>query len=247
MGPPAEGVRRVTEQFSGIAQVTVTDRDIEGVTIQLGPGTSVEGQVVLEGEKEAAVKGLYIMAQSSDETGYAQGAEVKPDGSFQFNVARPGKYVLRPMAQWNGRYLAAIRAGGEDILGREMDLTYGSPGALRVVYRKDGGSVEGTVRVKEGGSIGNSTVAVLWPVDERLRPFPRMTTTPVTAAGAFSFKNVAPGEYQVFAVPRTDPRILNEGIDVPKAALEQAAQVKVVAGSGSTVEIPLVQWPDLSQ
>lgn len=244
MGPPAEGARRAIEQLTGIAQVNVTDRDVEGVTIQLGPGTLIEGQVAVEGEKEAVYKGLYLMAQSTEESGYAQGSEARQDGTFQFNVARPGKYILRPLAQWGNRYLASIRAGGEEVLGRELDLSYGSPGPLRVVYRKDGGSVEGTVKAGEGGIPGGGVSAVLWPVEERFRPFPYLMLTPVSEAGVFSFKNVAPGEYVVLALSKVDRAVLNEGIDLDKETLEQGAKVRVVAGSGSTVEIPLVQRPD---
>jgi len=68
--------------------------------------------------------------------------------------------------------------------------------------------------------------------------------TPVSEAGVFSFKNVAPGEYVVLALSKVDRAVLNEGIDLDKETLEQGAKVRVVAGSGSTVEIPLVQRPD---
>ncbi len=244
MGPASEGGRRAIDQLTGIAQVTVTDRDIEGVTIQLGPGTVIDGQVAVEGEKEVVYKGLYLMAQSTEESGYAQGSEAKADGTFQFNVARPGKYILRPLAQWGNRYLASIRAGGEEVLGRELDLGYGSPGPLRVVYRKDGGSVQGSVKAGEGGMPSGGVSAVLWPVEERFRPFPYLMLTPVSEAGTFSFKNVAPGEYVVLALSKVDRAVLNEGIDLDKETLEQGAKVRVAAGSGSTVEIPLVQRPD---
>ncbi len=244
MGPMPESGRRSVDQLTGIAQVSIADRDIEGVTIQLGPGTLIEGQVAVEGEKEAVYKGLYLMAQSTEESGYAQGSEARPDGTFQFNVARPGKYMLRPLAQWGNRYLASIRAGGEEVLGRELDLSYGSPGPLRVVYRKDGGSVEGTVKAGESGIPGGGVSAVLWPVEERLRPFPYLMLRPVSETGVFSFKNVAPGEYVVLALSKVERAVLNEGVDLDKETLEQGAKVRVVAGSGSTVEIPLVQRPD---
>lgn len=244
MGQPPEGPRRAVDRLAGVAQVNVVDRDIEGVTVQLGPGTMVEGQVAVEGERVTEFKGLYLTAQANDETGYAQGAEAKQDGSFQFHIDRPGKYVMRPLAQWGNRYLASIRIGGEEVLGRELDLAYGSPGPMRVVYRKDGGAVEGSVRVKEDRALGGSATAVLWPVEERFRPFPYLLTAPITSTGSFSFKNVAPGEYLVFALPKADRGLLHGGIEPPKETLEQAAAVKVVAGSGSTVEIPLVEWPD---
>jgi len=227
-----------------VAAVTVTDRDVEGVSIQLGPGAVVEGSVVTEGEKTEAVKALYVMVQSSEEGGYAQGGEAKPDGTFRFSVGRPGKYFLQPMARWGDRYLASIRIGSEEMIGREVDLTYGSPAPVRLIYRKDGGRVEGTVKAKEEGGFGRMTGVVLWPVDERLRPFPNQSKAEVSPLGAFSFKNVAPGEYLVFAATVTDQRVWFEDVELPKEVLEQAGRVKVMAGSVSTVEIPLVQWPD---
>ncbi|NWF84138.1 MAG: carboxypeptidase regulatory-like domain-containing protein [Bryobacteraceae bacterium] len=244
LGQPADGARRGPEQLSGHATFTLVDRDVEGITVPLGPGVQVEGSVTVEGAPQEPVKGLYILAQASDDSGFAQGAEVKPDGTFQFNVERPGKYFLQPLAQWGERYLASVRAGGEETLGREVDFTFGSPGPVKVVYRKDGGRVEGSVRAKEEGAFGRSATAVLWPVEERFRPFPYLATAPVSPAGAFSFKNAAPGEYLVFAAVSADRRIWGELPELPKDVLEQAARVKVLAGSSTTVEIPLVQWPE---
>lgn len=244
LGPAAEGVRRGAERLAGVAHVTLVDRDVEGVTIQLGPGAQIEGVVVVDGEKQAAVKHLYVLAQSSDDSGYAQGSEVRPDGTFQFNVARPGKYFLHPTAQWGERYLASVRIGGEEMIGRDVDLTYGSPGPVRVVYRTDGGRVEGSVRATAEGSIGPTARAVLWPLESRYRPFPYLATTPVAATGAFSFKNIAPGEYLVFAATQADRRVWSELSELPKEVQAQAARVKAIAGSSSTVEIPLVQWPE---
>lgn len=244
LGTPADGPNRGPEHLTGTTTVTVADRDVEGVTVQLGPGILIEGAVVVEGEKPAAVKNLYILAQSSDEIGFAQGSEVKPDGSFQFYVERPGKYYFQPLAQWGERYLASIRIGGEEMIGKEVDLTYGSPGPVRVVYRTDGGRVEGSVKAGDEAGFGRTVAAVLWPVEERFRPHPYLATAPVSSAGAFSFKNVAPGEYLVFAAPSAGRRVWNDVSELPKEVSEQAARVKVLAGSSSTVEIPLVQWPE---
>lgn len=244
MGPPAEGNRRVAEQLGGMATVTVADRDIEGLTIQLGQGAAIEGTVAADGEKELPAKGLYVMLQSSEEGGYSQGGEVKSDGTFSFRVARPGKYIVRPVPQWNERYLASVKVGGEEMLGRELDLTYGSPGPVRVTYRKDGGRVEGTVRAKEEGGFGRLSAAVLWPAEEKFRPFPYLAKADLSPQGTFSFRNVAPGEYLVFATTGLDQRVWVEAMDLPKEIEEQAVRVRVVAGSSSTVEIPLVPWPE---
>lgn len=244
MGPPAEGNRRTPEQLGGVATVTLADRDVEGVVIQLGQGATIEGAVAVDGEKETAAKGLYVMVQSSEESGYAQGGEVKPDGTFQFRVGRPGRYFIRPRANLNDSYLASVKVGGEEALGREIDLAYGSPGAIRVVYRKDGGRVEGTVRTKEEGGFGRSGAAILWPLDAKLRPFPYQAKSDLTAEGTFSFRNVAPGEYLVFATTGIDQRVWIETADLPKEVEEQAVRVKVLAGSSSTVEVPLVPWPE---
>jgi hypothetical protein len=240
----AEAARRPQEQLGGVAAVTLTDRDMEGVSIQLGPGALIEGSAVVEGEKDAAIKSLFVMVQSREENGYAQGSEVKADGTFQFRVARPGKYLFRPFAQLGGRYLASIRAGGEEVLGREIDLTYGSPGPIRLIYRKDGGSIEGTVKSSEPGGIGSMSGAILWPIEERFRPFPYLAKADISPQGAFVFKNVAPGDYLVFASTSNDQRVWMEASDLPKAILEQAVRVKVMPGSASTVEIPLLQWPE---
>lgn len=244
LGPTAEASNQGSEHLAGTTTVTVVDRDLEGVTVQLGPGVQVEGVVVVDGEKPAAVKNLYILAQSSEEIGYAEGSPVKSDGSFRLNVTRPGRYFIQPWAQWEHCYLASVRIGGEEMIGREVDLTYGSPGPVRVVYRTDGGRVEGSVRARDEGGVGRAATAVLWPIEERFRPHPYLATTPVSSAGAFSFKNVAPGEYLVFAANSADRRVWNEVSELPKEVSELAARVKVLAGSSSVVEIPLVQWPE---
>jgi hypothetical protein len=65
------------------------------------------------------------------------------------NEMQPGRYLIAPGNVLSGYYVAAEVLDGRDVLGQVAEFT--GPATLQMVYKKDGGSVRGTIE-KGGGT-----------------------------------------------------------------------------------------------
>ena len=101
-----------------------------------------------------------------------------------------GKYLIAPAAGLAGYYLAAAVVDDHDVLGRVTDIAAGD--TIKLVFRKDGGSVRGNVEQ------GARALVVLMAHDPgsnaRLGYSGRCD-----ASGAFTIPDVPPGEYTAVA------------------------------------------------
>ena len=96
-------------------------------------------------------------------------------------------------------WLESVKYGEQDVLGQEFEIT-SSPGALRFVVSSDGGAISGSVLTSEGQPAPAASV-ILIPQDKNRRAMQNgVRTAQVDQSSAFSFKNLAPGKYEVYAV-----------------------------------------------
>jgi hypothetical protein len=92
----------------------------------------------------------------------------------------------------------SIRLGDREIKDGEIDLTAGASGPLNILLASDGGAIEGNVQTADGKPSEGTEITVA-PSDEysgRSDLLKRVTTD---AAGNFQIKDVAPGDYRVYA------------------------------------------------
>jgi hypothetical protein len=195
--------------------------------VSISGRVGIEGRAASAGDP--ALAGLRISLRPDPLVPAMQipASAVTADGSFLLNRVLPGRYLvtvqpLQPAppaatgqrgnafplppagAQQRGgaavpvvpalqnAYVKAVRLGAVDILSNGLNIEGAIDGQLEIVIGSNPGSIEGSV-----GPVPNITV-VLVPADRARRPdLYRSVTTDVS--GAFAFRNVAPGDYTVFA------------------------------------------------
>ncbi|MBI4889300.1 MAG: carboxypeptidase regulatory-like domain-containing protein [Acidobacteria bacterium] len=193
-------------------RVDVNGEDVAGVVFRSLPPVAVQGHVMVEcadGEKaKAALTSMRVYLQPTElslAVGRNPQGRVQEDGSFMVTANASWRYRLRGFGgAMNGAYVAAIRAGGEDLLGKEIDLSEGGPGAITVVFRTDSATVAGHVEMAEVGRDGEVFVTLL-PKDVTLRAVPLgVSTFGVGENGRFRVAALRPGEYLLMAVAGTD-------------------------------------------
>ncbi len=142
---------------------------------------------------------------------------VSEDGAFSLRNSMPGKYLLEVRGPQPERtYLASIRIGDAEYLGKEIDLTSGAPGPIKVIYRNDGARVSGRME----GAAGPAGMAVLVPVEPHLRRREQMPAAPIRPDGPFVIgPAVRPGEYLVCHILGSYQTLAEEG-EPPKEAME---------------------------
>ncbi|MBI5281795.1 MAG: carboxypeptidase regulatory-like domain-containing protein [Candidatus Solibacter usitatus] len=238
-----------SERLSATAQVDVANQDVEDIVIRVLPPVTLSGTVAIEGTLPQGAKetlsSINIALMPADTSMYVGGASGRPkdDGTFSLQVASPGKVRISAFGSaGQGTYLASIRIGGEEYMAKEIDLTSGAPGPIKVVFRTDGGAVSGTVERGEGQGGGQVMVHLLSKEPGLRSTMSGRFGAPVDQAGGFRISNIRPGEYIAFALSSSDGQALEDD-EVIKALERKATRVKVDPSGSTNLQLKVVSLP----
>jgi len=159
--------------------VRVADSDID-ITLTPAAPLSLSGSVRVDGGGPAAATVRLV----ADDTAYNAQAAAKADGTFVIPNVQPTIYTVQVDAG-PGTYLKSIRFGEHTLTALQIDLARTS-GPLIVTLGSDGGTLAGHVAVDD------ATVILV-------RKSPDLTRFTTARDGRFEFRDIAPGDYTVFA------------------------------------------------
>jgi Carboxypeptidase regulatory-like domain len=180
--------------------VTVTNADVNDVTLNPPASFSVKGMVTIDGTPPANMPTLGISLRSSDGN-QQQHVQVTAGAAFQIDYIFPGKYtVVVPSVQQV--YVKSILYGSQDVSsGVIPDAQPG--GSLAITLGTDPGEIDGTV---QAGSVesGTPVLVLAIPDDAHAQRNDLMRITNSSAEGTFTLQGLAPGDYKVFALATQD-------------------------------------------
>jgi hypothetical protein len=185
----------------GTVEVTVKDKNIDNVAIELTVGGSILGSVVIEGDSSGPVA---ISANSTSlglESALNFPAYVQTDRTFALNAV-PAGIVRLDIYEPRGPhyYIRSMTGKGLDLLTEPLKLNEGEQvTGVQIVLGSDLATVDGSVvAASGGGSVAGAGVALL-PVDQRKwNLFSTWGMAHANAEGKFSLR-LAPGDYFVLA------------------------------------------------
>lgn len=220
--------------------IEVTRHDLENLKLRLATPLTVRGKVVAEAPKDTPPlrPGPFILFRrgggASIDAGPMGAALASPNanGDFVLEDAYPGVYridraLLLPTEPY---YLDAIRAGDADLA--TQDVTLSSDITITMVYRIDGGVVQGAAENCASGGV------LLVPRDpvRRLGGFSR--SGPCDASGHYQVTAVRPGDYYAIAVAG------NSSVPpIDETMLKDAVKVTVRAGESSAADLRAINKP----
>jgi Carboxypeptidase regulatory-like domain len=207
---------------SASRRVRISKREMDPVELRLAPGFSIQVTVDWGDGGDAAAKhpDLRVRVSPMDREpipSAASGDKLSVDGLF------PGRYHFEEpshFARLTGSYIAAMTLDGRDVLDQDVELS--GPGLLRVVLRKDGGSVRG--RVADGSG------ATVWLMGASGRLF----SVACTYDGEFTIGDVPPGEYLAAA---NSGHLFLGAVDIAVDIKASGERVKVEAGATATLAL----------
>ena len=227
----------------GITPIEVASADVADVVVRVGEGQQITGSFVLEGTPVVKMnwKNHHVRLVPADGVSYFGVGSGQPlvteDGAFTMRNSMPGRYLLDVQGPRPEKtYVASIKVGNEEYFGKELDLTGGAPGPIKVIYRNDAATVSGKLEGEAGGTPGQSGLAVLVPVEAHLRRMEYMAAASIKPDGSFVFAAVRPGEYLVCHMAG-DHRALAEEGEPPKDSMEAAVRLKVERNGTHTVTL----------
>ena len=189
---------RNREGGSAREQITVGDRNLTGVRLNLEAGFTVKGSVKTEGPTELTTSGIRVFLQPEEGIPFGgRGAgEVQDDGTFELDDVVQGKYTVT-VAPLTNAYVKTIRVANRNLPDHTVDLTAG-PAPFEVVLSTAGATVQGVIQDSKKRATQGVTVVLVPEASLRNRDDLFKNTTS-DANGAFTFQAVPPGEYKVFA------------------------------------------------
>jgi protocatechuate 3,4-dioxygenase beta subunit len=247
---PVKGGRN--EYFSEPALCEITDGDAGGVEIELRPGGSISGEVIIEGSNDplapasqAKPPRILIGSVIRDTKGAVlQKVETKvnADGSFRIAGLRPGKFYLHPVADpfssvfWIKR--VELGGQGERIITDGLEIGPGeNVSNVRVILSYGSRTLRGEVKII-GGDLPPHMGIYVYLYRLNKSESGNTQSAFVDKRGQFAFSDLIPGEYEVrMGVQLFQPgKPMNRHMDdaISKLILNTRQTVSIGgAGSGS--------------
>jgi len=226
--------KRGAKTLAGVLPGTVAKGDWENVKLQLVVPFTVKGTV----ERDALGSNRHTWV------GLIPAWQIRlmgihdQSGAFEIDDIVPGKYQILLEEPLRGSYVDTVQFGGRDVLGQTVDVM-DTALRLRVVYKTDGGRVQGSVEQCDRGTV------VLMPKEPALQNSELMRWGRCDATGKFAIGNLRPGGYYAAAFRELDDFALYYGGVVDPALIariiERSATVRVEAGQTVTVEVPMTE------
>ena len=227
----------------GRTSIEVGDANLEHVEVVVSPGVDVTGRIRVEAKTVVDMSNLAGTLELQEGASLASltpdidNASIKPDGTFIFRDVPEGSYRIRFFPLPAGYYFKS--SGPADVL--ESGLTVGrdhSPPVLDLVLSAGTGRIDGTVKSDGQPCPGASVVLVPQrPQAGDYRP------ALADQLGRFALRNVAPGDYTLFAweqIERSaylDPDFLAQYADRGQAVhVEEAGHLSVELDAISAAE-----------
>jgi hypothetical protein len=241
---PPEG-----QPYSARARVEVGDADVSNVVITVRPNISIRGSFVIDSApQQFRMSQLRVALVPADgpSTGPTAvlpmiggaNASVDEDGAFTLQNVAAQEYRLLVTGLPAGTYLVAGRFGSADVLNGPFIPAENERNSLQLQLGSTPGRVSGIVRDAKGSPY-TGALAALVPDESRRGRTDLYSSIPTDQSGRFSFNNVAPGNYRIFAWEEIPTGAFQDPDYIRR--FESRGKPVVVQQSGSTeIEVSLI-------
>jgi len=228
-------------RYSGHQQIDVGASDIDDIQVNLIPPADLSAQVKVEGNAQVQLDQVHVALTPA--TPGAMGgsyATADVDGNLTFKNVAPGSYQPTVSVP-PGLYVKSIRHGDTDAIESGIDVSQGAGGLLQITLSAAGAQVDGSVTTDKGEPSTGATVTLV-PGGPRRMSSMFFKTANTDQSGRFSFKDVAPGEYKVYAWDQIDAGAAQDP-DFVKPFDNNAKEVKLEEGARENLDLKLIQVP----
>jgi hypothetical protein len=200
-GTPAPTSPPIRRYMLSHNSIEVRNADVTGLTLSVGPGVNLSGEVVIAApgpqpiKLETARLTLRNLSSSPPQLSSIIGAiPVDASGKFSVTGVPQDRYAFNVTGVPDTFFVADIRQGGASVFDSGF-LVDGNANPVQVVLDGGGVQVGGTVLNAERKPASGAMVTLV-PVAGRRQYFPNAVTDD---SGHFGFRGVPPGRYIAYA------------------------------------------------
>jgi hypothetical protein len=175
--------------------VEVGSADIEGLTLTIAPGVTIEGYLGWEGNPSMEEQELKLTATGSSGDYWGGQTRVLANGAFSIKDISEGTYKLSVDGISSDCYVKSIRYGMNDAMREGFTVQRGADAALEITVSSPGASLKGRVVDVEGLPVW----VVLVPEEAHRTEFRLYKSKATDQHGNFELRGIAPGDYKLFS------------------------------------------------
>ena len=188
------------ELRSRIAEVTLSDSDLQGISLVLVPGGEVTATVALAGGLVAPPdQPISVTLDSVNFTSRPQG-ERDASGNFTFHNVLPGHYRIDISPLPEDAYIT-VALNNAIVRGGLLDFSGGAAGMkLKIMLKAGAARLTGQVRKAKADTAQPRAQVLLFPEHEGYSVDQvECQSAEANENGVYSFKGLAPGHYRILA------------------------------------------------
>ncbi len=225
----------------GRIPVEVGEANLNDVEVIIGPGSSVNGHVHIDGKGNPDLTKLSAALDAQDDLssmGFApdvSNVPLRSDGTFTFHDVPEGTYHIKLLPLPDGYYLKPSGEGDPVEAGVKVGRNHAA--AVELTLSTGAGRITGSV-AKDQQPFAGATV-VLIP-DGARRGQPRFYRQALTDSGGhFAISSITPGDYKLFAWEEIE-RGMYLDPDFLQSYEDSGKPVQVEEGGNLTVQVDLI-------
>jgi hypothetical protein len=209
----------------GSQRIDVGDSDVEGVSLVVGAGVTIQGRVVWDGNPSLERNELSIHAALVDTAALGASAQVEANQQFTLRDLIDGEARVQVLGASKDCYVKQITFGQIFVKDDVISVSKGTNPALEITVSSRGARVQGAVVDKDGLPATGVWVVAVPDIARRTmqRLFKPQTTDQF---GKFDLHGLAPGTYKLFAWDGADSNAW-EDEDFLKPFEEQGTNIEV--------------------
>jgi len=181
--------------------IEVADRDIDGLELALVPQFELAGHVDWDGPPApaAAAGNPRLRLGALRERNNPVSGDIDPSGDFRLPGISADRYRVGLEGMPDTVYVKSVRLGAREMPDGILDVRRGAGDALSVTLSTRGAQLSGVVRDADG-PVPEAAVGLV----EDLARFNTIRMVRTGADGAYAFRGLAPGNYQLFLLDAGD-------------------------------------------
>jgi hypothetical protein len=210
-------------------RMRVLDRDVDLGTIDVPPPFSISGKITFSNVTAVPFNRVGVAALQPLSDIRERDVPVSEDGTFVFEEVAHNPLLLFVAGLPEDRYVSSVRYAGLDVLSSGIPIDGVDRGPMEIVISGPAGTVNGVLTDAKNDIVANTTVVLIPPANRRSNPTQFLTAI-TDSSGAFSIKQIPPGDYGLLAW-ESIPGDAFRNADFLKDYEPRAVKVQVLGGS----------------
>lgn len=230
--------------------VEISSADVNNVVLNILPPVSLSGQIRIEGtpppntaQTTAARVRVLLAPIEMMRMARFRVATAKSDGTFTIEDLEAAMYYPVISQAPTGTYLKSVQLGNQDVLGKELDLSQGSPGSLDIVFAYGAAEIDGTARKGDDPVVSASIVLIPDVLRDDGSGLYFATTD---QSGSFVIKEIAPGHYRAYAFEHIDTSVLQDP-ELVRAIANEGTDLEIKENDHKQIQLSVIPQDNLNQ